>query len=159
MVMTRVLTAAESYEAQRKLHPFIKPIANHSITMIVPGRRALGESWTKVTIGDDGDNITVDAEATEAPADNKPIVAMTGNDAAIANAIITKQMELSHGRAIAPQEMTHEERYRLVNAAWMDYVEQKIRALRGQSTFGPAGSTQRQRVVQNPDSRPTMRKE
>lgn len=158
MSMTRVVTAAESYEEQRKLHPFIKPVANHSITMIVPGRRSLGETWTKVTIGNDGDNITLDAEPSEAPADNKPIVAMTGNDAAIANAIITKQMELSHGRAVAPQEMTHEQRFALVNAAWQDYVAEKIAYLKGRSVFGPGGSTQRQRVVQNPDSRPTIRK-
>lgn len=157
--MTKVITAAESYQEQRRLHPLIKPVSNHSITMVVPGRRALGESWTRVTIGNDGDNITVDAEPTEAPADNKPIVAMTGNDAVIAQAIITKQMEMAHGRAVAPQEMTHAERYALVNAAWNDYVEQKIRALRGQSSFGPTGSFQRQRVYQNPDSRPLMRKE
>ena len=159
MTEPRVVTAAESAAEQRRLHPFIKPVANHSITMVVPGRRALGEHWTRVTIGNDGDNITVDAEPTEAPADNKPIVAMTGNDAAIAQAIITKQMEMAHGRLVAPQEMTYEEKYRLVNAAWHDYIEQKIRALRGQSTFGPGGSNQRQRVTQNPATRPTMRKE
>jgi hypothetical protein len=84
---------------------------------------------------------------------------MTGNDAAIANAIITKQMEMAHGRLVAPQEMTHEERYKLVNAAWQDYVEQKLRHLRGQSTFGPGGSTQRQRVTQNPATRPAFHKE
>ena len=155
----RIVTAAESAAEQRKLHPFIKPVANHSITMVVPGRRALGESWTRVTIGNDGDNITVDAAPAEAPADNKPIVAMTGNDAAIANAIITKQYEMAEYRNVAPQEMTHEQRYALVNAAWQDYIGEKIAYLKGRSVFGPGGSVQRQRVSQNPDSRPLMHKE
>lgn len=157
--MTRIVTAEESQREQKRLHPYIKPVQNHEVTMVVPGRRALGESWLRVTLGNDGDNITLSTEATEAPADNKPIMAFTGRDAAVANAIITKQMEMSRGRAVAPQEMTHEERYALVNAAWQDFMEQKIRALRGQSTFGPGGSSQRQRVHQNPSSRPLMHKE
>ena len=156
--MARIVSVEESNREQKRLHPHIKPVQNHAVSMVVPGRRALGESWLRVTIGNDGDNVTYSTESTEAPADNKPIMAITGNDAAIAEAIITKQLEMAHGRAVAPQDMTHEERYALVNAAWHDYIEQKLRALRGQSTFGPGGSSQRQRVHQNPDSRPAMRK-
>ncbi len=157
--MTKIISVEESYAEQRKLHPFIKPVQNHSITMVVPGRRSLGESWTKVEIGNDGTNITIATEAAEAPADGKPIVAMTGNEAAIANAIITKQYEMAKYRAVAPQEMTHEERYELVNAAWHDYIAQKIAHLKGRSVFGPGGSTQRQRVTQNPATRPAFHKE
>jgi hypothetical protein len=157
--MTRIVTVEESRREQKRLHPYIKPVSNHAISMIVPGRRALGESWLRVTLGNDGDNITYSTEPTEAPADNKPIVAITGVNAEVAQAIITKQLEMAHGRAVAPQEMTHEERYALVNAAWHDWIEQKIRALRGVSTFGPGGANQRQRVYQNPSSRPLMHKE
>lgn len=127
--------------------------------MIVPGRRALGESWMRITLGHDADNMTIDSEPCEAPADGKPIMAITGKDAEIADYILTAQMEKAKERAVAPQELTHEERYELVNAAWHDYVEQKLRALRGQSTFGPGGATQRQRVAQNPATRPAMHKE
>jgi hypothetical protein len=153
-----VLTERESYLEQRKLHPLIKPVTNHEITMVIPGRRALGETWTRVTIGHDADNITYAAEPADAPADGKTIMAMTGKDAEMASYILTSQMEKAKARAVAPQELTAQERYEMVNEAWQAYVEQKLRALKGQSTFGPGGSTQRQRTHQNPATRPAMHK-
>lgn len=150
----KLIPAIQSIAAQKRLHPYLKPKIGHGISMIIPGRRALGESWVRVTLGHDADNMTYDSEPAEAPADGKPIMALTGEDAEIAGYILTAQMEKAKDRAVAPQALTHQERYDAVNAAWHDYVEQKLRMLRGQSAFGPGVTTQRQRVAQNPDTRP-----
>lgn len=144
---------------QRRLHPLLRPEIHHAISVVVPGRRALGEGWVRVTIGHDADHITYSTEAADAPADGKPIIAVTGADSEIADYILTAQMEKAKERAVAPQELTPQERYEAVNRAWLDYQEQKLRALRGQSTFGAGGSTQRQRIAQNPETRSQMHKE
>ena len=153
------VTAEESIAEQKKAHPYFKPELTHEISMIVPGRRALGESWTKVTIGHDADRIVYQTEAAEAPADGRSIVAVSGEDAEMASYILTAQMEKARSRAVAPQALTRQERFDLVNAAWHDYVEQKLRMMRGVSTFGAGGAVQRQRVAQNPATRPAMHKE
>ena len=155
----RIIKAAESIAEQKAAHPMFEPEIAHDITMVVPGRRALGEDWVKVTIGHDADNIVYDTEPAEAPKDRKPIMAVTGRDGEYAKYILTAQMEKAKDRAVAPQDLTPKERYDAVNEAWHDYVEEKVRALRGISAFGAAGGFQRQRVVQNPDTRPTHHKE
>ena len=155
----RIIKASESIEEQKAAHPMFKPTVTHDITMVVPGRRALGEDWVQVTIGHDADNIVYDTKPAEAPADRKPIMAVTGKEQEYASYILTAQMEKAKDRAVTPQELTAKERYDAVNAAWHDYLEQKILALRGTSTFGAAGGFQRQRVSQNPNTRPTMHKE
>lgn len=157
--MKKPITAAQSIAEQKKAHPYFKPEITHEISMIVPGRRALGESWVRVTIGHDADNMTYHSEAAAAPADGKPIMAVSGQDAEMASYILTSQMEKAKKRAVAPQALTRQERFDLVNAAWQDYVEQKLRFMKGQSTFGSGGATQRQRITQNPATRPVMFKE
>ena len=157
--MKRVISAADSIAEQKRLHPYMKPEITHEITMLVPGRRALGETWTKVTIGHDAENVTVATEAADAPADGKPIMAVTGADAEYASYILAAQVEKAKARAVAPQALTKQERYDILNEAWHAFLEQKIRHLKGQSTFGAGGATQRQRVVQNPETRPLMHKE
>jgi hypothetical protein len=127
--------------------------------MVVPGRRALGEDWVQVTIGHDADNITYDTAPAAAPADRKSIMAISGKDQEAARYIIEAQMEKAVSRATAPQNLTPKERYDAVNEAWHNFAEQKLRALKGVSTFGSAGSTQRSRVTQNPATRPVMHKE
>lgn len=152
----RIVKKAESIAEQKAAHPMFEPVVTHDITMVVPGRRALGEDWVKVTIGHDADNIVYDTAPAEAPADRKPIMAVTGPEQEYASYILTAQMEKAKSRAVAPQELTPKERYDAVNEAWHDYMEEKLRHLRGVSTFGAAGGFQRQRVVQNPNTRPTM---
>lgn len=148
-------TARQAREEQLKLHPRLKPRDPVPvISMIVPGRRALGEQWSRVTIGHDGDEITIEREDAAAPADNKPIMAVTGPDAEYARYILEAQAEKAQARAVAPQELTREERFEALNAAWHAYMEQKLRWLNGQTTIGPAGMHQRQRVYQNPATRP-----
>lgn len=124
-------------------------------TLIVPGRRALGEEWRKVTIGHTGDRITVDNEPHEAPADGKPIMAMGVSDPGYIDDIIEAQLGKAIERANKPvREMTHDEYTRVINEAFQAWMEQKIRHLRGQTTIGPGGMQQRSRVHQNPATRP-----
>lgn len=153
------ISAAQSLAEQKQAHPYFKPEITHEISMIVPGRRALGESWLRVTIGHDQDHMTYQTEAADAPADGKAIMAVSGQDAEMASYILTAQMEKAKARAVAPQALTREERFEMVNAAWQDFLEQKLRFLKGQSTFGSGGATQRQRLTQNPATRPVMHKE
>lgn len=119
------------------------------VKMITPGRRALGEDWSEVTIAHDGNEIHVTSVPHEAPADGKAIIVPTQgkrNDS-MTDFILDKYMGLAAERAAHPQPaMSPAERYALMNKWWMDYLENKIRHLRGQSTFGPGGFTQRQRV-------------
>lgn len=139
----------------RRLHPFIKNVEPAAvITMIVPGRRALGEHWSLVTIGHDGHDLTVERQAAEAPADLRPIVAVSGPDAEYTRYILEAQVEKAQQRAATVDELSHRERHEAINAAWQAYVEDKLRWLRGQTTIGPGGMQQRQRVYQNPDTRP-----
>ena len=145
-------TRDQVIEEQRQLHPLIKPSEPKPvITMIMPGRRALGESWSKVTIGESPDGMTIAREDADAPADGKPIMAMSGPDAEYAKYIIEAQMEMAKARACAPQELTAAERYAALNKAWQDYMEQKLRHLKGVSAIGAGGMFQRERLAQNPN--------
>lgn len=158
--MRRIITAAESIADQKRQHPYFKPEVTPEISMIVPGRRALGETWTRVTIGHDADRITVDTAPAEAPADNIPIMAVTGPDAEYAKYILDAQLEKARDRAgQPPRGLTRQEKYDLVNEAWFAFMEQKQLHLMGRSTFGAGINVERQRIVQNPDTRPLMRKE
>ena len=154
MAERKTVTSEESIREQKRLHPYMKPEVTPRVSMIVPGARVYGEDFVKVTIGHDADHIVVDSVPTEAPADRKPIIAVVGPDAEYAQYILEAQMEKARERLVAPQDLTPQERFDAVNAAWHDFVENKLRWLKGQSTFGAGGAAQRQRVVQNPDSRP-----
>lgn len=151
-------TSEDSYREQKKLHPYLPVTPTEAvITMIVPGRRALGETWSKVTIGHDDRDMVVDREDAEAPVGGRPVVAMSGPDAEYTNEILASLAEKAAGRQLS--EMSYAEKYRIANEAWMNFVEQKLKHLKGQSTFGAGVTVQRQRVVQNPETRPVMHKE
>ena len=141
----RVKTSREVIEEELKLHPYLKPRGSEAVvTMVVPGARSLGETWVKVTVGHDGNNIVVDRESADAPADNRPVMAMSGADSEYTNYILTAAAEKSKGRLI--HNLSPEEKFAAVNEAWQAFVEQKLRWFKGQSTFGPGGAAQRQRV-------------
>lgn len=153
MTKRRILTEREAREEQLKLHPYLKPTPTTTqVTMVIPGARVYGEDWVEVRVGHDGDNIVVNREATEAPASGRPVFAVSGPDAEYTRHILAAAAEKAAGRQVS--EMSYEEKFAIVNAAWHDWLEQKKRALRGISTFGLGGSNQRQRVYQNPDTRP-----
>lgn len=123
---------------------------NPIVTMVMPGRRALGETWSKVTIAvdEDTDAITATREDHAAPADGKPIFVPTlGNcPPEYADYMVGLQMKEAEYRKAHPQGMPKEERARLVNEAWQAFCEQKLRWFRGQSQVGPGGMSQRERV-------------
>lgn len=154
-----MLSKEQSLEKQSNQHPYIKPTVADQITMVIPGRRALGEQWVKVTLGHDGEDMVYDRVAADAPADGKPIIALTGEDAEYAKYILQAQMDKAKARAVAPQELTHEERMKAVNEAWQAYMGDKLAWLKGRSTIGAGGLVQRNKVVQNPADKPAFRKE
>lgn len=137
--------AADVTAEQKRLHPYIVPDEHEPIvTLIMPGRRALGEQWTKLTIGQQNGEMTYDTAPSERPADGKAIMAVAGADAEYARYIVEAQMEKAQERAVAPQELTAEERFEALNMAWQDFCEQKLRAFKGQTTIGPGGMSQRE---------------
>lgn len=127
------------------------------VTMIVPGRRALGEEWSYVTIGATPDGIVVNRSdirehGIEAPPTGKPIVAIGAREQVYAEYIIAAMQARAQERALNPQHMSQAERMQIVNEAWHNYVEQKLRMYQGKSQFGPSGFTQRQKVHRDPNS-------
>lgn len=128
-------TSEESYREQKKLHPFlpVKPTTTIT-TLILPGRRALGEQWQKVTVGHDGNEMVIDREATDAPAGNRPVIAMSGPDAEYTNDILAAMAERAAGRDI--NQMSYEEKWAIANEAWFNHIEQKQAAFKRISVSG-----------------------
>lgn len=129
-------------------HPRIKDHAKVTpvYTMITPGRRALGEDWSKVTIGHTDDQMTLEVEPTEAPASNRPIVVAHEGEMEMIDYILTAAREKAAQQAGLPELMTKEEKFKLVNEAWQDYIGNKLRWMQGVSTIGAGGLVQRERT-------------
>lgn len=125
------------------------------ISIIMPGRRALGETWSRVNIGHTRDEIVVTREDAQAPADGKPFMAVTGPDAVYSEYIIEAMYEKAKNRPPS-DPLSEKERWEVVNEAWFNFMEQKIKYLSGSSQIGPTGLHQRQRVNQNPATRPSL---
>lgn len=109
----------------------LNPIA----TMITPGRRALGEKWRKVTISPDPDTgkYIIDNEPTEAPAHNRPIIIPGMGNVSIEMADFMLEYMRDKAKKPLPPDTTYEKR---LNEAWFDYMEEKMRAFKGQTTIG-----------------------
>jgi hypothetical protein len=116
------------------------------MTMITHGRRAHGEDWRKIVIYPDPESgaYLIDNKPTEAPADNKPIfVPGMGNlSVEMADFMLERSRDAARDRAKQPRRSQAEIEAEL-NAAWQDYMEQKLRAFKGQSSFGPAARVER----------------
>lgn len=126
---------------------------------VVPGPRALDMPWVEVSIGSQEGEAYVDIQKADAPT-SAPILAM-GEDAGwfrdVMEAQRGKQAEGAFTRAVTTGEgrctdllCSHRHNgcpaYRLMNEMFQNYVEQKLRWLKGQSTFGYGGFTQRMKV-------------
>ena len=152
------ITKQQSIEQQMREHPYIKPSTTDQMEMVVPGRRALGEDWVKVTLGHDADQVVIDSVPVEAPADRKPVFVVAGADSEYARYILEAQMEKARQRARLPHELSQADKYAALNEAWFNFIEEKLAFLKGKSSFGAGGGIQRQRVVQDPSTRPAHRK-
>lgn len=151
-------TEQQAISEQKKLHPLIKPKAmTQEVTMIVPGPRALGIEWERVTLGHDGNNIVERREAAEAPATGQPVMALSGPDAGYAEEIMQALLEKAQEKAKNVDQLSQAEAFAAVNEAWHAHIEQKLRWMKGMSSMGAGGFIQRQRVTQNPGSRPAHR--
>lgn len=114
-------------------------------SIVVPGRRALGEQWTRLDISHDKDQVYVTNEGSaETPPDGK-VQVVASEDAEYTNYILSALPEKIGERMSNPQEMSIEERTKLINDLWQDYWEQKLKEGRAASQFGPGGATLRQR--------------
>ena len=138
------------------IHGTPKPNANQ-ITMIVPGRRALGETWSKVTIGanPNTDQIEVTREDAETPADGKAIMVLGAKEQAYADYILVAALEKAkaRGKTVAELVMDRAEYAKALNEMWQDWMVEKVRWYKGQSQIGATGHlTQRQRIERNPDA-------
>ena len=126
---------------------------NPIVTMVTPGRRALGESWSKVSIAWDSDEraYVINREESPAPADNLPIfVPGLGNLSMEAvDFIIQSQMKESQypeSSKSLTRAQRQKEQHERINRMWHDYIEQKLRWMRGQTTVGAGGLFQREKV-------------
>lgn len=122
------------------------------VTLITPGRRALGESWSKVSVSWSPDEraYLLEREDHEAPADGRPIVVPSLGNASpdMINYILGYQMKEAEYREAEQQksrEQRRRETFEKVNRMWQDYMEDKLRWLKGQTTIGAGGFNQRER--------------
>lgn len=152
------------------------------ITVVKPGPRALGieNETVSIDINPNTDKIevtTTPTEAAQAPNGARTLAVFGASDPSYLKDILEAQkgkatekkiiardgdcdkMAWVHGQLV---RCAHDEppcpRYMLINEMWHNYIERKIRALKGQSSFGAGGGFQRQRVVQNPATRPVRSK-
>lgn len=138
------------------IHSTPKPNVNQ-ITMVVRGRRALGETWSKVTISENHttDKIDVIREDTEAPADDRPIMILGAKEQEYADYILTAALEkaTARGKTVAELVTDRAEYAKTLNEIWHDYMLEKVRLYRGISQIGATGHlTQRQRVERDPNA-------
>lgn len=117
--------------------------------MLVPGRRALGESWSKVSIYADhatGEYVT-EREDAAAPAEECAIfVPAMGNESIEAADYLLEykkkdqEYRKAHGRPIK-KSWSYEE----INKLWQDWMELKIKRFKGQTQSGPTATFQREK--------------
>lgn len=120
------------------------------VKMVHPGRRSLGESWQEITIGVDEADDTIkvlESVPVKAPPGNRPIyVPAMGNleMAAVDHLIEGARKQQEYGGK-HPRQMSLAEYEVWLNKQWMDFVEQKLKWFKGQTTIGPGGFYQREK--------------
>lgn len=123
---------------------------NPVISLITPGRRAIGEKWSKVNIfaDDSTGGYKVKREDTPAPAGNRPIVVPGLGNISIemADFILEKQRhdqeeQVKEGRFDHSVDMENR-----IKQLWMEYMEWKVKMLEGKTVSGPYSWSQRERV-------------
>lgn len=124
---------------------------NPVVKMIVPGRRALGETWSEVAVlpRDDGGFDLETRPAEHVPATGQPIVipAMANLSTEEVNFIMEGALKAADYESRKPRRrpVTDKEVQEWAQKLWDDYFAQKLAYFQGVSQFGPAGKTQRER--------------
>lgn len=123
-----------------------------AVSMVIPGRRALGEDWVKVNIVPNpvtGGYDVQHAGDVEKPAMGQTVIVpgLSGLstdeiDFILEGAIYRQEEVARHPRR---QPVTDAEIEKMVNEMWMDYCEQKLKWFKGQTTLGPVGFNQREK--------------
>ena len=117
------------------------------VQVIMPGRRSLGETWSKVTIGidEETDSYVTTREDTAAPPAERPIIvpALGNLSVDMTNYLLEAAR---HNQRPLTQTETPAERWNRINKLWQDYAEQRLRHFKGQTTIGPAGMHQREGI-------------
>lgn len=123
---------------------------NPVVSMITPGRRAIGEKWSKVNImaNDSTGGYDVVREDTAAPADNTPIIVpgMGNLSVEMTDFILESQRKEAEYRARNPKRVRAEDDAARINQLWFEYMEWKVKMLQGKTVSGPAGWSQRERI-------------
>lgn len=123
---------------------------NPVVSLITPGRRAIGEDWSKVNVfaDDNTGGYRVEREDTPAPAGLRPIVVPGLGNISIemADFILEKQRQtqeeqVKEGRFDHSVDMETK-----IKQLWMEYMEWKVKMLEGKTVSGPYSWSQRERV-------------
>lgn len=123
---------------------------NPVMTMITPGRRALGESWSKVVVTPNEDGgYDVDREETAAPAGLRPIfVPALGNITLEMADFILESQRKEQEYQVAERRFDHSfDAEAKIKQLWLEYMEWKVKMLVGQTVSGPGGTNQRERIA------------
>lgn len=129
-----------------------------AVTILVPGRRALGEDWVQVHVvpnavtggydvkherDDDGG-----IKQYERPADNKAVIipGLSNLSTEATNFILEGALQRQEHASRHPKTrpVTDAEVEAEATRMWIDYCENKLKWLRGQTTLGPVGFNQRE---------------
>lgn len=123
-----------------------------AVSMVIPGRRALGEDWVKVNIIPNpvtgGYDVVHDGDA-ERPAMGQSII--VPGLSSLSNEEIdfilegASQRQEQEARHPTRQLITDAEIEKMATEMWQDFCEQKLKWFRGQTTLGPAGFNQREK--------------
>lgn len=130
------------------------------MTVVVPGRRALGETYTKIEIGHANDRIVAHASPAETPASGQPLMIMHGADEKYADYLLEAMTEKQRAEFAVgslswrEKEQIKAEAWERLQRDWFDHMENKVRHLKGVTQIGAGGMHQRQKVHQNPATRP-----
>ncbi len=125
-----------------------QPEAKPIVKMVVHGQRSEGEDFIEVTVGvDQDDRIRIlGKQPVEAPPNRRPIIVPAMGNLAMEQVDFLlegarKSQEYSN---VNPHDMPLPEYNRWLGKMWLDYVEQKLKWLKGQTTIGPGGFNQRE---------------
>ena len=116
--------------------------------MVIPGRRALGEDWSKVSIyANENGGYDVEREDATAPAENVAIfVPGMGNMSyeAVDYLLEYKKKDQEYRKA-HNQPIKRGWTYDEINKLFHDWIELKLKRFKGQTHSGPTATYQREK--------------